>query len=97
MDLDLGRQSIVEWAESAPEEGAADFVPAKDKYKIETSIGKGGMGEVFLATDKLKPTPSFDRVAPLEGGPCVFSLVFLPVRFWPVARAARRSGSCARS
>ena len=58
MDLDLGRHSIVEWAESTPEEAGADFfpsesfVPSEDKYKIEAPIGKGGMGEVFLATDK---------------------------------------------
>ncbi len=31
MNLDLGRRSIVEWAESAPEAGsAAEFSPAQD-------------------------------------------------------------------
>jgi len=52
MDLDLGRNSIAEWAEEAPEEGAADFVPARDKFVVERPIGKGGMGEVFLVTDQ---------------------------------------------
>ncbi len=52
MDLDLGRRSIVEWAESAPEEGADAFVPAEEKFSVETSIGRGGMGEVFLVTDQ---------------------------------------------
>ncbi len=61
MDLDLGRQSIVEWAESAPEEGAADFVPVENKYKIEAPIGKGGMGEVFLA--KGSPEAGCDEAA----------------------------------
>ena len=28
MDLELGRRSIVEWAEESPEPGATDFVPA---------------------------------------------------------------------
>ncbi|MHC4339981.1 MAG: protein kinase domain-containing protein [Planctomycetota bacterium] len=50
--MDLGRQSISEWAESAPQEGAAEFVPAEQKFTVETPIGKGGMGEVFLVTDK---------------------------------------------
>ncbi len=40
MDLDLGRQSIVEWAESAPEEGTADFVPAKEKFNVEMPIDR---------------------------------------------------------
>ena len=52
MDLDLGRQSIVEWAETAPEDAGADFVPSENKFSIETSIGRGGMGEVFLVSDK---------------------------------------------
>ncbi len=53
MNLDLGRRSIVEWAESAPEaESAAEFSPAQEKFVVETSIGKGGMGEVFLVTDQ---------------------------------------------
>ena len=51
MDLDLGRQSIVEWAESAPEDAGADFIPSENKFSIETSIGRGGMGEVFLVSD----------------------------------------------
>ena len=51
MDLDLGRRSIVEWAESAPEDAAAEFVPAQEKFSVETVIGRGGMGEVFLVTD----------------------------------------------
>ena len=50
--MDLGRRSIVEWAESAPEESAAAFVPSEDKFVVETSIGRGGMGEVFLVSDK---------------------------------------------
>ena len=52
MDLDLGRRSIVEWAEKAPQEGASEFVPAQEKFAVETSIGRGGMGEVFLVTDQ---------------------------------------------
>jgi serine/threonine-protein kinase len=52
MDLDLGRQSIVEWAETAPEDAGVDFVPSEDKFSIESSIGRGGMGEVFLVGDK---------------------------------------------
>ena len=53
MNLELGRRSIVEWAESAPEaESAAEFSPAQEKFVVETSIGKGGMGEVFLVTDQ---------------------------------------------
>ncbi|MHC4137902.1 MAG: serine/threonine-protein kinase, partial [Planctomycetota bacterium] len=50
--LDLGRGSIVEWAEGAPEEGGADFVPAQEKFLVEMPIGAGGMGEVFLVTDQ---------------------------------------------
>ncbi|MHC4729884.1 MAG: bifunctional serine/threonine-protein kinase/formylglycine-generating enzyme family protein [Planctomycetota bacterium] len=50
--MDLGRRSIVEWAESAPEESAAAFVPSQDKFVVENSIGRGGMGEVFLVSDK---------------------------------------------
>ena len=53
MDLDLGRRSIVEWAEDAPEqEAAADFTPAQEKFVVESTIGRGGMGEVFLVTDQ---------------------------------------------
>jgi serine/threonine-protein kinase len=49
--MELGRHSIVEWAESAPD-GDADFAPAQEKFLVEMSIGKGGMGEVFLVTDQ---------------------------------------------
>jgi serine/threonine-protein kinase len=49
--MELGRHSIVEWAESAPE-GDPDFTPAQEKYRVETKIGKGGMGEVVLVTDQ---------------------------------------------
>ena len=53
MDLDLGRRSIVEWAETAPEEEAgAVFTPAEEKFVVETVIGQGGMGEVLLVTDQ---------------------------------------------
>ncbi len=52
MDLDLGRRSIAEWAEGAPNEVAESFVPAREKFKIEMPIGKGGMAEVFLVTDQ---------------------------------------------
>jgi len=53
MDLDLGRKSIVDWAEAAPErEPAADFTLAEQKFIVESPIGKGGMGEVFLVTDQ---------------------------------------------
>jgi len=50
--VDLGRRSIVEWADAAPEDTAAEFVPAQDKFVVETPIGQGGMGEVFLVTDQ---------------------------------------------
>ncbi len=52
MSLDLGRKSIAEWAESAPDKAGAEFVPAKEKFLVDTRIGKGGMGEVFLVTDQ---------------------------------------------
>ena len=52
MDLDLGRRSIVEWAEEAPRQGASEFTPARDRFSVETSIGRGGMGEIFLVTDR---------------------------------------------
>ncbi|MFQ5845910.1 MAG: serine/threonine-protein kinase, partial [Planctomycetota bacterium] len=52
MDLDLGRKSIVDWAEGAPEEAGAEFVPAQEKFLVEMPIGRGGMGEVFLVTDQ---------------------------------------------
>jgi serine/threonine-protein kinase len=48
MGLDLGRGSVAGFAEG---DGEA-FVPAVHKYTIEAPIGKGGMGEVFLVTDK---------------------------------------------
>jgi serine/threonine-protein kinase len=51
MSMELGRHSIVEWAESTPE-GDPDFTPAQEKYRVETKIGKGGMGEVMLVTDQ---------------------------------------------
>ena len=50
--MDLGRKSIVDWAEAAPEDGSADFTPAEEKFVVEAPIGKGGMGEVFLVTDQ---------------------------------------------
>jgi len=52
MDLDLGRHSVAEWAEAAPDGEADTFQPAQQKYAIGAPIGKGGMGEVFLATDR---------------------------------------------
>ena len=53
MDVELGRRSIVEWAEEAPEaEAAADFTPAQEKFLVEMLIGSGGMGEEFLVTDQ---------------------------------------------
>ncbi len=52
MGIDVGRRSIVEWAENAPEEGGQEFVPARDRFVLEAPIGEGGMGEVFLVADK---------------------------------------------
>ncbi|MHC5052645.1 MAG: protein kinase domain-containing protein, partial [Planctomycetota bacterium] len=49
--MELGRHSIVEWAESAPDDGS-DFSPAQEKYRVEMPIGSGGMGEVVLVTDR---------------------------------------------
>jgi serine/threonine-protein kinase len=49
--MELGRHSIVEWAESAPDDGT-DFTPAQEKYRVEAPIGSGGMGEVVLVTDQ---------------------------------------------
>ena len=34
MDLDLGRKSCVGWAEAAPEDAGADFVPAKESLCV---------------------------------------------------------------
>ncbi|MHC4848829.1 MAG: serine/threonine-protein kinase, partial [Planctomycetota bacterium] len=53
MDFELGRKSIVEWAEEAPADRAApDFSPAREKFLVEAPIGRGGMGEVFLVSDQ---------------------------------------------
>jgi serine/threonine-protein kinase len=69
MDLDLGRRSIVEWAEEAPEQGGADFEPAKEKFVVEMPIGRGGMGEVFLVTDQdLKRQVAMKVLRPDLGG-----------------------------
>ena len=46
--MDLGRTSIAEWAKSAPEEGVAELLPAKQKFTVESPIGKGGMGPKTL-------------------------------------------------
>ncbi len=49
---------MIEWAETDPEAEArdgdvlAEFTPSQDKFLVEAPIGKGGMGEVFLVTDK---------------------------------------------
>ncbi|MHC4955759.1 MAG: protein kinase domain-containing protein [Planctomycetota bacterium] len=51
MDIEMGRKSIVEWAEESPEVDA-DFTPAQEKFLVEMPIGSGGMGEVFLVTDQ---------------------------------------------
>lgn len=62
--MDLGRKSIVDWAEAAPD-GAADFTPAEEKYVVEAPIGKGGMGEVFLVTDQdLRRQVAIERYGP---------------------------------
>jgi len=53
MNFELGRRSIVEWAEEAPEaDAASDFTPAQEKFLVEAPLGAGGMGEVFLVTDQ---------------------------------------------
>jgi serine/threonine-protein kinase len=52
MGLDLARKSIVAWADSAADEGGSDFDPAKERFTVETAIGRGGMGEVFVVTDQ---------------------------------------------
>jgi len=52
MDLDLGRRSIVGWAEAAPVDAGPEFTPAKEKFVVEMPIGEGGMGEVFLVSDR---------------------------------------------
>jgi len=49
MNLDLGRQSVLQWAEGELQE---EFRLADEKLVVETMIGKGGMGEVFLVTDQ---------------------------------------------
>ncbi|MFQ5844687.1 MAG: SUMF1/EgtB/PvdO family nonheme iron enzyme, partial [Planctomycetota bacterium] len=54
--LELGRRSVVDWlsvrrAQDAPADEEA-FSPAAEKYVVETPIGRGGMGEVFLVTDQ---------------------------------------------
>ncbi len=49
--MDLGRRSVAEWAESVPE-SPANSTLAQEKFSVESSIGHGGMGEVFLVTDR---------------------------------------------
>jgi serine/threonine protein kinase len=57
----FGRMSVVAWAggagelETRAEPGGAPgaaFVPAAEKYEVEASIGRGGMGEVMLVADR---------------------------------------------
>lgn len=53
MDFELGRRSIVEWAEDAREaEAAADFTRAQENFLVEMLLGSGGMGEEYLVTDQ---------------------------------------------
>ena len=52
MGIDVGRRSIVEWAENAPEESGGEFEPSARRFVVEAPIGEGGMGEVFLVQDK---------------------------------------------
>ncbi len=47
--FDLGRRSVIRWAEQG---GGEEFRPAEEKYAVEAPIGRGGMGEVFLVTDQ---------------------------------------------
>ncbi|MHC4934548.1 MAG: serine/threonine-protein kinase [Planctomycetota bacterium] len=52
-ELDVGRRSVIQWVDSkTTEEEKRDFELAPDKYSIDAEIGKGGMGEVMLVTDR---------------------------------------------
>ena len=61
MDLDLGRRSIVEWAESAPEKGGGDFVPAENKFAV------GGGWSCWRASDS-SAGPALRHDATRESG-----------------------------
>ncbi len=56
MEDDLGRRSIVDWAArdmpTAAEQAPGSFEPARQKFRVEMPIGRGGMGEVYLVTDE---------------------------------------------
>ncbi len=47
----LGRESILRRASHGGASTGTAFVPAKEKYAVEGSIGRGGMGEILLVTD----------------------------------------------
>jgi serine/threonine-protein kinase len=52
-ELEVGRRSVIQWVDSkTTEEEKRDFELAPDKYSIDAEIGKGGMGEVMLVTDR---------------------------------------------
>ncbi len=55
---DLGRQSVLAGKQGGAGGGGGgggqgpSFVPANEKYAVETTIGRGGMGEILLVTDR---------------------------------------------
>ena len=48
----FGRESVLAGSRSRVVGGGPAFSPAKDKYTVETAIGRGGMGEILLVTDQ---------------------------------------------
>ncbi len=48
----LWRQSVLTGVSRSGGPAGAEFTPAKDRYGVETTIGRGGMGEILLVTDQ---------------------------------------------
>lgn len=50
--LRIGRESVLSESKGASRGGAPEFAPAPGKYSVEGPIGRGGMGEILLVTDR---------------------------------------------